>query len=128
MLVFNQTDLNVRLQISSCKYAEIASAYANNLKYGIPCSRANLNKLILLNGYIDLLENYQVGSDKNCITEKEAQEIADKISKLICVCFQYIGFPYETNTEDPIDPLTNFLLRDVGDYILQADNFRIIVL
>ena len=128
MLKFNQVDLNVRLQISSCKYAEIANAYANNLKYGISCSKSNLNKLILLNGYIDLLKNYEVGSDKNCITEQEAQEIADKISKLICVCFQYINFPYEDNTEDPIDPLTNFLLNDAGDYILQSDNFRIIIL
>ncbi len=128
MLVLNQTDLDVRLQIAGCKYAEIANAYANTLKYGLKCSSDNLNKLLLLNGYIEILENYIVGSDKNCISEVEIQLICDNISKLIDYCFQWINFPYDTNIDIIIPPETQFLLNDAGDYILQSDNFRIIII
>ena len=129
MLYFNETDLLVRIQLSICKYAELANAYSNNLKYGIKCCDSNLNKLLLLNGYINILKNYKPNSSNNCLTENEVQIISDNISKLTGLCFQPINFEYETETEIIIPPdLNSYLLNDSGDYILQSDNFRIIIL
>lgn len=127
-IYLNQNDINVRLQLSCCKYAELVNAYANNLKYGIKICKDNVDKLILINGYIELLKKYKIGSDYNCVTEIEIQLICDRLSKLLNLCFKYIGFPYEIDTEIPIEPEGNFLQKDIGDYILQADNFRIIII
>ena len=33
----------------------------------------------------------------NCISEKQAQEISNKIQKLTKLCFQYLGFNYQSN-------------------------------
>lgn len=127
-IYLNQNDINARLQLSCCKYAELANAYANNLKYGIKTCKENVDKLLLINGYIELLKKYKIGSDKNCVTEIEIQLICDKLAKLLNLCFKYINFPYETDTEIIIPPSGQFLQKDIGDYILQADNFRIIII
>lgn len=127
-LYFNQNDVNVRLQLACCKYAELVNAYANNLKYGIKTCKDNINKLLLINGYIDILKKYKIGSSKNCVTETEIQLIGDKLGILLDLCFKYINFPYDDNTDTPINPVGQFLQKDIGDYILQADNFRIIII
>ena len=128
MLYLNQNDINVRLQLACCKYAELANAYANNLKYGIKTCKDNINKLLLINGYIEILKKYKTGSDTNCVTEVEIQLICDRLAKLLDLCFKYINFPYDEEIETPVIPEGQFLQKDIGDYILQADNFRVIII
>lgn len=60
MSIFNQIDIDVRLQLIGCKYAELANIYANDLKYGRKCAKSNLKKLIILNAYIELIEKFKV--------------------------------------------------------------------
>ena len=92
-------DLQVRLQISGQKYSEILSSYVDVLRYGKKDRLLYETKLTLLGIYIELLSDYVVdecGNDptNNCLTEEDAQLLADKISQLINVCFQPLGFNY----------------------------------
>ena len=41
------------------------------------------------------------------VTEIEIQLICDKLAKLLNLCFKYINFPYETDTEIIIPPSGN---------------------
>lgn len=58
MTNLNLTDLLVRLQLSGCKYGELANRFADDLKYGKKCAHTNMRNLLLLNAYIELLECY----------------------------------------------------------------------
>jgi hypothetical protein len=54
----SQQDLDVRLQLTGCKYGELANRYANDLKYGKKCATTNGRDLALLNAYIEIMECY----------------------------------------------------------------------
>lgn len=56
----NQTDLNVRLQLTGCKYGELINSYITDLKYGRKCKSTDLHDLMLLNAYIELMECYKL--------------------------------------------------------------------
>jgi hypothetical protein len=98
MSVLSQLDLDVRLQLAGQGYSDILSKYIDGLRFG----KKNVNtlrKLILLDNYISILLDYQIascGEDTpiNCVTETEAQDICEKISKIINISFQPIGYKY----------------------------------
>lgn len=56
----SQQDLDVRLQLTGCKYGELANRYANDLKYGKKCANTNGRNLALLNAYLELMGCYKV--------------------------------------------------------------------
>lgn len=56
----SQQDLDVRLQLTGCKYGELANRYANDLKYGKKCANTNGRNLALLNAYLELMGCYNV--------------------------------------------------------------------
>lgn len=83
MADLNQVDLNVRLQLLGCKYSEIANTYANNLKYGMKCSRENLRKLLLLNALIDILECYDIIHDVGGVIEQNIATAGLQINNIV---------------------------------------------
>jgi hypothetical protein len=93
----SQQDLDVRMQLTGCKFGQLTNEFADNLKYGRKCIVENQRNLVLLNAYLELLECYKVASGtiyKNCITEEQLALMLDKISKLINICFQPYDFTY----------------------------------
>ena len=97
-MVLNQTDINVRLQLSGQAYSEMGKQLSDDFRYGRNCSVKHLNNLALLNVYIEILEQYQVGTDiKQCFTEQEIQKVCDNISMLTGICFQPINYTYTPN-------------------------------
>lgn len=70
----NQVDLIVRLQLAGCKYSELANTYANNLKYGMKCSKKNLQNLFLLNSLLEILECYTIIYDKPGLIYQEVNQ------------------------------------------------------
>ena len=99
MSSLSSLDLLVRLQLSGQKYSEILNKYIDSLRWGKKDYKALENKLVLLGIYIELLQDFQVlecnyDQTNNCLTEEQAQLIADKISKLTNLCFQPLGFKY----------------------------------
>ena len=94
MSTLSQLDLGVRLQLAGEGYSNILSKYIDNLKYG-KVNKSIETQLFILDIYISILLDYQVcGEEVNCITEDQAQLICDKISQLIDICFQPIGYKY----------------------------------
>ncbi len=90
----NEQDITVRLQLTACKCSELTNTFVNNLKYGRKCAQTEWKNLILLNAYISLLEDYDVDSDTNCITEDQLNIMLDNISILTKICFKPEGFNY----------------------------------
>tara|TARA_R110000868_G_scaffold63178_2_gene190413 strand:- start:1101 stop:1391 length:291 start_codon:yes stop_codon:yes gene_type:complete len=96
MANISQTDLIVRLQLLGCKYGELSSTFANNLKFGRKCAKTEWKKLILLGVYISILEDYHINDTVNCLTELQLSKMLEKASKLTDICFKPYGFNYTT--------------------------------
>ena len=58
----SQQDLDVRMQLTGCKFGQLTNEFADNLKYGRKCIVENQRNLVLLNAYLELLECYKVAS------------------------------------------------------------------
>ncbi len=59
---------------------------SNQLLIGSDCKEA-MNRLFLLNDYINLLLKYNLNIEsKNCLTEKEFQDIYDNSTGLCKIC------------------------------------------
>ena len=56
----SQQDLDVRMQLTGCKFGQLTNEFADNLKYGRKCIIENQKNLVLLNAYLELLECYKV--------------------------------------------------------------------
>ena len=56
----SQQDLDVRMQLTGCKFGQLTNEFADNLKYGRKCIVENQRNLVLLNAYLELLECYKV--------------------------------------------------------------------
>jgi len=59
--MITQTDLITRLQLSGCKFSELAQRFNKDLLYGRKCVTENRTDLMLLNVYLEMLECYKVG-------------------------------------------------------------------
>ena len=60
MNYISQQDLDVRMQLTGCKFSQLTNEFADNLKYGRKCIVENQRNLVLLNAYLELLECYKV--------------------------------------------------------------------
>lgn len=59
--MISQQDLDVRLQLSGCKFSDLAQRFNKDLIYGRKCVTENRTDLMLLNVYLEMLECYKVG-------------------------------------------------------------------
>lgn len=59
--MISQIDLTTRLQLSGCKFSDLAQRFNKDLLYGRKCVTENRTDLMLLNVYLEMLECYKVG-------------------------------------------------------------------
>lgn len=83
MATLTQQDIDVYLQLTGCKYSELAYNYANDLRYGRKCAVKNLNNLSILNNYIELLECYSIEVLSEGTLEVESIAIGDTIQVFV---------------------------------------------
>jgi hypothetical protein len=98
-MIYSEQDLTVRAQLIGIEYSNLVNTYVNDLKWGKKAAKTEWKKLILLQAYITLLENYDITSDKNCITETQLTTMLNQISKLTGLCFKPAGYTYHPITD-----------------------------
>lgn len=64
MANLNQTDLDVRNQLTACKFSILSKKFADDLKYGRSCTVKDRENLLLLNIYLEILQCYRVLTDE----------------------------------------------------------------
>lgn len=101
---FNRDDLTARLNKTACWIHARALTLSKHLKYEgriDDCAEANL---ALLTAYLEVMECYtpitSSSDDFNCITEAEAEQIFENISKLTGLCFIPKNAVYLDDVED----------------------------
>lgn len=93
-----QQDLDVRIWMTKQAYAEMSDTYNSNLKYGRKCSNIDVETLIILCAYIELLECFNLLKTNNCVTEDELKIIIDNISLITGLIFPPYDFTFNNNT------------------------------
>lgn len=96
-VIFNSTDISVRLSKAKYCAGQFAFQIANEFSNGMSSAECNLRKLKLLNTYIEILCEYTVGSTDNCITETKMQNICEEINKICRICSATPNTTYITN-------------------------------
>ena len=105
MATFSQTDIEARIRLSKDGYNTLLDKYINSIKMGRKCALEELNTLLVISTYIEILEDYyplvcfdpsnsNFEYNNNCVSEEEIQLIADKLSKLINIEFKPAGYNY----------------------------------
>ena len=101
---FNRDDLTARLNNTACWTHERALTLSNHLKYTgriDNCAEANL---ALVGAYLEVMECYtpitSATDTTNCMSEAEAENIFNNISKLTGLCFVPKNTTYKVVTED----------------------------
>lgn len=80
-MALNQTDLDVRIQQAVCCAGKEAKKLSQFYMYGSDCKEEQLDKLTLLNAYIDILRCYNVQADDDTDWEYYiVYEMADGVS------------------------------------------------
>jgi len=79
-----QEELSIKLVNLACCSANLADAISTKLKKG-GCD--DTYKLIILNGYISILDRYSLtDEDKNCVTEDEFEEVMKRAINICDYC------------------------------------------
>lgn len=90
-LFFNRDDLTARLNNTACWAHETATSLAKHLKYEGRMDNCKLSNLSLVIAYLEVMECYTpiaaTTDDFNCMTEAQAEQIFDNISKITGLCF-----------------------------------------
>ena len=92
--MINQTDLDVRLQLTGCEYGSMVNAYVNKLKFGSNCTFKDKANLFLINSYLNIASGYEVGNENNCYSEEELMDLWEQVSIITGLCFQPYGYTY----------------------------------
>ncbi len=79
--------------------SELGNQYADSLRLGKSCANKEQKNLLVLEGFLELLECYQpltdnVTEEDNCFTEKKMQKMLQNIDKKYNLCFAPIGTSY----------------------------------
>jgi hypothetical protein len=90
----NETDFNVRLQLSQCCIGTLTNELVNAIKIGSKDIECKLIEVRILQNMIKYIKCYDLDSEDNCITECELLKMFDYISTKCETCFQYPGFKY----------------------------------
>lgn len=125
MKLLSQQDLDVRMQLTGCKYGELVNTYVTNLKWGRKNACDNIKDLLLLNAYIELMECYNVATTVANVNTTAVMTKAYDASDTYLIEF-FIGgisvggeLPYETSVN--VLDLVNILNSLQTDYIVTAD-------
>lgn len=120
-----QQDLNVRLQLTSCAYSNLANSFANNLKYGRKCAVDNEKTLLLLNAYIELIECYKLDEETIPSDTTASFNIADYFGDFVALStVQFIfdgvvvGDAYPVVTEFDLIYIVDQLNLLQSDYVV----------
>lgn len=97
----NSTDKQTILQLSGCAYSNLSNKLSDSLLYGRNTSKEYIQKLFLLNAYLEILQCYQIGQADNCLSETEIQDLIQNISTLSNICFAPLGTTYKTEITTP---------------------------
>ena len=109
-LYYNRNDLTARLNKTACWVHDRALMLSKSLKYSGRIDNCKLQNLSLVVAYLEVLECYTpmtVSTDDfNCITETEAENIFENISKLTGLCFVPKNTVYLVDEEDDNNQFT----------------------
>ena len=101
---FNRDDLTARLNKTACWAHNRALTLSKHLKYEgriDDCAEANLSLVV---AYLEVMECYtpitSSSDDFNCLTEAEAEQIFENISKLTGLCFVPKNTAYLVDSQD----------------------------
>lgn len=100
MTNFNQTDIDVRLELCLPAISDKTNELALDYLYGRGCAEKHLKELEVINAYKSVLCGYTILSDEvteddNCITEEEMQNICEQLSILLGIQFAAPGTTYK---------------------------------
>lgn len=103
-LFFNRNDLTARLNKTACWAHERALSLSKHLKYEGRMDNCKLQNLSLVIAYLEVMECYTpitaITDDTNCMTEAEAEQIFENISKITGLCFLPKNVTYLEVAED----------------------------
>jgi len=120
----SQQDLDVRMQLTGCKFGQLTNEFADNLKYGRKCIVENQRNLVLLNAYLELLECYKVAL---IIEEKLSTgsitfsyDIVATIS--ISIGDLLITSPMPISSQSEVGDIVNLFNTNQSEIVVSSDN------
>jgi hypothetical protein len=120
----SQQDLDVRLQLTGCKFGQLTNEFADNLKYGRKCIIENQRNLVLLNAYLELLECYKVA----LIIEEQLSTGSITLSYDISATISLsigdllITSPMPIDNSEEIDDIVNLFNTNQSEIVASSDN------
>ncbi len=102
-------DLTVRIKLIETYIATQGNTVAQEFQYGLKSANKNFKSLALIDGYLQVLQNYNVlgatdpntnkvfDSTDNCLTEIQIQSILEDISERTGLIFASLGTSYLTS-------------------------------
>lgn len=125
-LYFNRNDLTARLNKTACWAHERALSLSKHLKYEGRIDDCKLQNLSLVIAYLEVMECYtpitSETDDFNCMTEAEAEQIFENISKLTGLCFVPKNVTYLEVEEDDNNQFRPITLADGITSITRVDS------
>ena len=120
----SQQDLDVRMQLTGCKFGQLTNEFADNLKYGRKCIVENQRNLVLLNAYLELLECYKVA----LIIEEQLSTgsitLSYDISATISISIGdlLITPPMPIDNSEEINDIVNLFNTNQSEIVASSDN------
>jgi hypothetical protein len=120
----SQQDLDVRMQLTGCKFGQLTNEFADNLKYGRKCIVENQRNLVLLNAYLELLECYKVA----LIIEEQLSTgsitLSYDISATISISIGdlLITSPMPIDNSEEINDIVNLFNTNQSEIVVSSDN------
>jgi len=120
----SQQDLDVRMQLTGCKFGQLTNEFADNLKYGRKCIVENQKNLVLLNAYLELLECYKVA----LIIEEQLSTgsitLSYDISATISISIGdlLITRPMPIDNSEEINDIVNLFNTNQSEIVASSDN------
>ena len=120
----SQQDLDVRLQLTGCKFGQLTNEFADNLKYGRKCIVENQRNLVLLNAYLELLECYKVALIIEEQPSTGAITLGYDISATISLSIGdlLITSPMPIDNSEEIDDIVNLFNTNQSEIVASSDN------
>lgn len=120
----SQQDLDVRMQLTGCKFGQLTNEFADNLKYGRKCIVENQRNLVLLNAYLELLECYKVA----LIIEEQLSTGSITLSYDISATISLsigdllITSPMPIDNSEEIDDIVNLFNTNQSEIVASSNN------
>jgi hypothetical protein len=120
----SQQDLDVRMQLTGCKFSQLTNEFADNLKYGRKCIVENQRNLVLLNAYLELLECYKVARIIKEQLSTGSITLSYDISATISLSIGdlLITSPMTIDNSEEIDDIVNLFNTNQSEIVASSDN------